>query len=252
MTISITIPSTPEHKPLAEAIGHALLDYANGNSTADDPVARVVQNVEKKIEASADTESAIETNGSGKDKASAAGASSTADAEGKSASTDKSPETAADGHSTSSTTVNDAAALDEKGVPFNAEFCGKAAKPFYGSGARKGQWKKKVGVEFDEYDEWYATALLGDKIETTEGEESEGFNAADAFGAAKQEENAPEFKDGGSFMVWISEQQAAGNLDQAMVDEAYATTGHTMPQLFDPATEVEVANALHAAILEQM
>ena len=68
---------------------------------------------------------------------------------------------------TTSATTQTAAAdsspdgVDHNGVEKNAEFCGNAASPFYGSGKRKGQWKKRQGVADEAYDEWYAEERAG-------------------------------------------------------------------------------------------
>ena len=123
--------------------------------------------------------------------------------------------------------ASDGANVDEKGVPFNAELCSKAAIPFYGSGKKKGQWKKRQGVDEDAYDEWYADALLGARIEEEPEEQatettSDSNVAANAFGSQQQaaaDENVPQ--DAGQLMKWVSEQQAAGNITQQQVNDAY-------------------------------
>ena len=46
--------------------------------------------------------------------------------------------------------------LDEHGVAFDATYCAKSKdKPFYATGPRTGQWKKKRKLDQDEYDIWY-------------------------------------------------------------------------------------------------
>lgn len=66
---------------------------------------------------------------------------------------------------------------DEKGVQFIPAICGQAAKPFYASGPRKGQWKKRQGVDEVEYDRVYGEALaaLGG---TATGTQTERFDGA--------------------------------------------------------------------------
>ncbi|MBT56147.1 MAG: hypothetical protein CMF72_22450 [Mameliella sp.] len=137
--------------------------------------------------------------------------------------------------------------VDEKGVPFNAEVCSKAAIPFYGSGKKKGQWKKRQGVDEDAYDEWYAEALLGANIaeeepaDTAQNETTSDSNvAANAFGANTQQaapnENAPQ--DAGQLMKWVSEQQAAGNITQQQVTDAYTALQLPFDAVMNPAYPV--------------
>lgn len=165
-------------------------------------------------------QSATETTGSGEASAGAGGASQTGKAGGADA------------------------PLDEKGVAFNADFCGKAAVPFYGSGKKKGQWKKRQGVEEEAYDEWYAGELLGAKIveddrpsatETT----SDSNLAAKAFGnqqAAATGENVPQ--NAGDLMKWISEQQAAGKVNPQQVTDAYRALQLPFDAIMNPAHPV--------------
>lgn len=133
--------------------------------------------------------------------------------------------------------------VDEKGVPFNPELCSKAAIPFYGSGKKKGQWKKRQGVDEDAYDEWYAEALLGAKVETVEDTAatettSDSNVAANAFGnqPVTTNENVPQ--DAGQLMKWVSEQQAAGNISQQQVTDAYTALQLPFDAVMNPAYPV--------------
>jgi len=151
---------------------------------------------------------------------------------------------------------SDATDLDEKGVPFNAEFCGKAKDPFYGSGKRKGQWKKRKGVDDAVYDAWYAQELsnAASPGDTTAAEPAP-VDTAGAFGgaptqqapanAAPQGEPAP--ADCGSFMGWCSAKQAAGLLTQDDIGQAYAGANIQVTDLFPPNDEQTVAQ--HVATL---
>jgi hypothetical protein len=117
--------------------------------------------------------------------------------------------------------LTEAPDVDEKGVPFNAEFCGKATIPFYGSGKKKGQWKKRQGIDQAAYDEWYAKALPPAEVEV---EEEDSTIAASLFAAsdaqpAVSDEDVPQ--DAGQLMRWVSEQQVAGNITQQQVTDAY-------------------------------
>lgn len=124
---------------------------------------------------------------------------------------------------TLATTANDAE-VDEKGVAKDDKYCATAAKPFYGSGKRKGQWKKRggaAGVTEEEYDAWYATQLATTTPTTAEPEEKQ-FDTSNAFGASTNEPPKENPKNVNELMVWISERQAAGHLTQEQVTDAYA------------------------------
>lgn len=136
-----------------------------------------------------------------------------------------------------------AAALDNKGVAFNAEFCGKAAIPVFTSGKRAGQWKKRKGVSEENYDAWYAGALtLVPASTTAEPEpeiEPEPVDVSGAFGAEVATLPAPP-TDTGTLMGWVSEKQAAGLLTQPAIDEAYARLGISFTALFPPTDSADV------------
>jgi len=137
---------------------------------------------------------------------------------------------------------------DTKGVPFDSHFCGQAKEPYYGSGKRAGQWKKRKGVDDGAYDAWYADELA--KIDEFSDEEETPVNTAGAFapapaaGAATPPppaaSDAP--KDTGSFMGWVSEKQAAGALTQEQVNAAWAEAGVEMGDLFNKAPEEVATN----------
>lgn len=130
--------------------------------------------------------------------------------------------TTASSSSPTSTGSDGPATTDEKGVPFNADFCGKAAKPFYGSGKTKGQWKKRQGVDAADYDNWYADELSKVPKEETVDKETGEISTAAAF-TQTTKTDAP--KDMGGLFTWISEMQNAGRLTQANVDQSYAAAG---------------------------
>ena len=119
------------------------------------------------------------------------------------------------------------ATADVDGVEFDPQYCAKAAEPFYKSGKRKGQWKKGKGISDAVYDLWHKRGLP----ETVDS--GAAFNQTDQTVVADVQ--AP--TDAGAFMLWISEQQAAGKLDQPVVDAAYAQAGITVPMLFDVDAE---------------
>lgn len=152
--------------------------------------------------------------------------------------------------STADTTVS--TEVDPHGVVFNAEFCGKAKQPFYASGARKGQWKKRQGVAEEAYDAWYASQPKADAGQGATTSE-EHVNTAGAFGGNAN--SAPDVQtptDCGAFMGWVSGKQAAGLLTQEDIGNAYTTAGVQVTDLFppnDPATVEGHVRALHALLV---
>lgn len=141
------------------------------------------------------------------------------------------------------------AKADRYGVKFDPDFCGQATDPFYGSGKREGQWKKKRGVSDEDYDAWYRSQLAAPADEPSP-EEVDTAAAFSAFAA----ELAPEAPaNAGQLMRWIAERQAAGHLTQQAIDGAYADVGqqlgmHAVTALFDPNTEAQAVAALHGAL----
>ena len=129
--------------------------------------------------------------------------------------------------------------VDENGVEFNAEFCGKAKIPFYASGKRKGQWKRKQKLDENTYDAWYAAEHI--KVQTGPATlvTPVAPDTAAAFGGTSEPEpvddDAP--TGAGELMKWISEQMNAGNLTQGDVDAGYATAAVTPADLFSGDTE---------------
>jgi len=128
------------------------------------------------------------------------------------------------------------AVLDRHGVEFNEQYCGKAEEPFYSTGPREGQWKKRRGVDDSAYDAWYASQRAPTDAMDTE------FDASTAFGGepigALSAVNAP--ADGAAFMVWVSEMLAAGRLTQPDINEAWQSLGLTPAAIFPPKTPDEI------------
>lgn len=289
MTIKIEIPSDNEFKPLAAAIGLALYNYGNNitaelgativthttTTTAGD--ASIVE--QTKTLTTADIAKAVNEETAVKLNSAEAAIDSTS--ENNQATTNLEQSTAQqdagdalDAHSGTAgsglTEGNNNAKLDDKGVGFNEKLCGNAAKPFYGSGKTKGQWKRKQGVEQADYDLWYDASLAlasqdsqEQQVDTAaafagqdqgQGDNVSQINTAAAFAGRQNGEvlndgqnHQPEgagkltFKDAGEFMQWLSEQQAAENITAGDIDSAYASTQCTMGDLFDPA---KAANAI--------
>lgn len=155
--------------------------------------------------------------------------------------------------------------VDTKGVAFNADFCGNAAEPFYGTGPRAGQWKKRKGVDDAAYDKWYEDALLalapaGTLTETSEDDDTPPpVNTGAAFssttpaaGGAPAGKPAPQTA--GEFMAWVSEKQAGGSLSQAQIQAAYGMAGVQVADLFTPDAEAVATHVgnLYAILSSQV
>lgn len=136
-------------------------------------------------------------------------------------------ENTADAHASGGTATQ----VDLNGVEFDVAFCGNAAEPFYATGKRKGQWKKRKGVDDAAYDAWYIEQLGGTAPAVTEAAEAD---VAQAFStsAAPSEEPAP--ADVGALMGWVAEHQAAQRLAQADIDSVYQQLGLVVTDLFPP------------------
>lgn len=136
--------------------------------------------------------------------------------------------------------------VDEKGVTKDDDYCATAKVPFYGTGKRKGQWKKRQGVDEDEYDEWYESQLA--KISAPQpGAKETKVDTAAAFGAKAATDNAAP-ANGGDFMKWLSEQQNAGTVTQADIDAAYYRTGVQVADMFNPQTAGEAVAKMFAEL----
>lgn len=148
--------------------------------------------------------------------------------------------------------------VDQNGVAKNPHYCGTAQDPFYASGKRAGQWKKRKGVSDEDYDAWYASAkanVHAQSATTTEGQQ-DPVNTAVAFGDAQQtvETQDPElFTDFNLFIRWASEMQTAGHIVQEDIDAAYKLNNVTMMDLIPPSPNAaqNVSNC-HAALLAKV
>ncbi len=134
------------------------------------------------------------------------------------------------------------AATDDKGVGRNPDFCSNAKIPFNQTGKKKGQWKKKQGVDETAYDEWYAGELAN--VSTTN---DAPVDTGVAFGNTDQAANAEDvtFANAGEFMAWVSEQQTADRLTQADIDSAYQVTSTKVHDLFNPELFNTAVGALY-------
>lgn len=135
--------------------------------------------------------------------------------------------------------------FDDRGVKFSAMYCGVAAKPFYTSGKKKGQWKCKKGVDEATYDEWYARELAG---VTSAPQADTAVDTDAAFGKTETLAEAGAPTEAGELFRWISECMAAERFAQPAVDAAYAATQFTMNDVFaDPKAAVMIYQYLNAA-----
>ncbi len=142
--------------------------------------------------------------------------------------------------------ANDAQ-VDHNGVPFDENFCAKAQKPFYASGKREGQWKRRGGVDESEYDEWYAGELEAVNADGGAADDDDGtVNTASAFGITEEpaQTDADMPKDAGVFMGWVAEKQAADLFTADQVGQAYVSAGVQVTDLFAPNTPADVEAAI--------
>lgn len=141
------------------------------------------------------------------------------------------------------------APTDQHGVAFDANYCAQAKEPFYASGSRSGQWKKRKGVGDDTYDAWYASQLAKAPAATDPDPAPEQVNTAGAFTpqAQQQQQQQPAApQNTGDFMAWVAEKQAAGHLTQDAIQAAYAQAGIAITDLFPPNTDEQVAQRIGA------
>lgn len=135
--------------------------------------------------------------------------------------------------------------VDERGVTFDHRFCGESKQPFYASGPRTGQWKKRRGVEEADYDAWHKSECF--RCGRKSDEKEPLVDTAQAFNTAALNTNVEDEPPStpGELIVWISEKQAAGILEQSDIDAVYAACGTTVNTLF----EEQPAEQLTARIL---
>lgn len=145
---------------------------------------------------------------------------------------------------------------DEKGVLFDADYCGKAAVPFYASGKREGQWKKRKGVTDEDYDAWYAGELAAvasadERAEKEEDVEDDAFDVAGAVANTNTAED-PAPTNMGELMNWVSKMQAAGRLTPDSMTQACTATGKTFSDIMPTAADPAGAIAAIYGVLAQM
>lgn len=137
--------------------------------------------------------------------------------------------------------------VDEKGVAFDPKFCAVAKDPFYGTGPRKGQWKKRKGVSDHEYSEWYMAREHQAVVEShnvakaafmaTAGDPKESVAAEPA-----QTSEGPRTL--GELMAWVAEKQTTSQLTTHDVASAYVKTGVDYRQLANPETAEQSVKTL--------
>jgi len=129
---------------------------------------------------------------------------------------------------------------DVHGVAFEAKYCAAAKDPYYATGQRSGQWKRRKGISQDEYDAWYAYELNKAKVGGVP--DGQPVDAGAAFGAPTTPATPPAPTTTGDFMGWVSEKQAAGLLTQTDVGKAYHDCDLDVTALFPPTTDVEITS----------
>lgn len=250
------------NKALAAALGKALAEYGGVPLTETKPIdpktttsapSKSAANTSSASESGPVVTSATETTGHGEGVAAAGGASAQ-DVDTSKAFSPNAAEGATERTTTSTTSESAPVSADErtdlKGVPFNEQFCGKAADPYYKEGnARAGQWKKRQGVDQKDYDGWYAEELAKlDGLPDVSEDEPKEVNTASAFGGG-QANTAP--ANGGELMAWISAKQTANVLTQAMIDEAYQVTGVSVPDLFMPDKAAAAVASIYGVLSQK-
>lgn len=136
---------------------------------------------------------------------------------------------------------------DEHGVVFNPQYCGEAKDPFYATGKRKGQWKKKKNLDDIQYDTWYESV----KPDAPAAPEPPAADAAAAFGNAPAAPATSAYPaDIGGFTAWLSERQNAGQINQTHVDHAYRARGLSFQDLLPPTDEGQIAQNVAALCAE--
>lgn len=140
---------------------------------------------------------------------------------------------------------------DQHGVAFNNHYCGEAQDPFYSSGKRSGQWKKKRGVSDNDYDDWYAEELAelrGGQTADEDSHQPSQVNSAAAFGGGggggQQQAQTTAPQDTGEFMGWVSEKQAGGLITQDDIQQAYTQAGVQVTDLFPPNDPQTIASRI--------
>ena len=225
----------PANKSLAAAIGAALVSYGTGAEfTAELTTTGSAKLTEY---CTADVKAAEQF--SEDVKSSSVSTAETAQTSATENTADTAPAAgAASGAPAGSHPDTDPNNLDEKGVGKNPNFCSNAQIPFNQSGKKKGQWKKKQGVDEALYDEWYASELANVSTAgaATTAEETPVDTGA-AFGNNQKQAPAAgglTFTDAGQFMAWVAEQQTAELLTQGDIDSAYQMTSTQVHDLFNP------------------
>ena len=226
-----------ENKSLAAAIGRALLEYGTGAIGAElrtvvvpfdkplvEETAAEVQDVETAV-----TETALSVN------------------EAAVADVGKSTQSTAEhgvGAAQGATDVK----VDSHGVPFDSDYCANAADPFYKTGKTAGQWKKKKGVDQDEYDDWYAAAKPAAGTSTSTAADTAIDTTAAFSGQQQAATNTGVPADAGAFMVWVSEMTTAGHFTQADVTSAYGVVGIGAADIFQGGNEAQNIASLHGVL----
>ncbi len=129
--------------------------------------------------------------------------------------------------------------VDANGIAKDDRYCATAKQPFYSSGKRKGQWKKRQGVSDEAYDAWYASQLEPGAAQTTVDEQP--VATAGAFGAvpAQQTPTEPVPKTAGEFFGWCAAQQTSGAFTSENVGEAYVAANVDPSVLFTAPPEAQ-------------
>lgn len=148
--------------------------------------------------------------------------------------------------------------VDKNGVPHNPELCGSASAkaPLYGTGKMAGQWKRRVKVDENAYNAWYAGELAKIQGAASEGAASEGAKppataeeakqafqqlnqGADDSGGDSVSLTGPAPKNLGELTAFVAENQAVGLLQGEDLGVAYTKSGVTIQALTTASEELQ-------------
>lgn len=150
------------------------------------------------------------------------------------------------------TPAADVLQYDTKGVPFNRDLCAISKEPFYSSGPRAGQWKKRKGVGEDRYENWYRDAQSQLTTAPNAMAHANSSTAAQVFakgtGATAPTETAapPPTAGPGHLFKWLTGLQTSGQITREGVDASWRKAGLTMTDLLPPTTPAAIEQNLVA------
>lgn len=148
--------------------------------------------------------------------------------------------------------------VDDNGVPKDPRFCATAKQPFYTSGKRLGQWKKRQGVSDEDYDAWYASQLepgaAQETLDHAESAEPAPVDTTAAFSTAPAATAEPAPEHVGALFGWCASQTASGALQEIDIGNAYIEAGVDPQDLWKmtPAQQSDAVAKLYAILVAKV